>query len=448
MNWSWLGYLERRSFVCRWMGNASPDHELKIHRRTLLGLMSLFALRPSQAASLSPPAPALVVRYVEEFGAKGDGETDDTEAIQSALSQGGAIRFSSGRTYVVRARSNDILQITKGGTHLLGDENAPPILVYREADASLGEDIALLSISSASVISNVSVMGLHFLCARKRYKLTSRPLIYAQNVRSFTFEGNVVENASYGVFLRNVSDFRLTRNRILHSVADGIQASNQGSQASGTSLTRGEISHNHFQFNGDDCIAVGSQVDQKGKRTPSEIVIHHNFCERQGPQGGGIGIYGSEGIQVYNNVIIGASKHGIAIITDTNNRQETNQRIVIENNTIVDVVRSDYSRDKYYNCAIVVGNRNSGGDSSYLAGPFADDVQIRSNAIYSRNRNGIVVSVGERFRGRGYLAPANVAISDNLLVNNSDHGAEVAAFIMIGAEDVKFSDNYVVGYDK
>ncbi|MBB4260157.1 parallel beta-helix repeat protein [Bradyrhizobium sp. CIR3A] len=329
----------------------------------------------------------------------------------------------------------------------MGDENNPPILVYRDADAALEEDIALLSISSASVISNVSIIGLHFLCARKRRKLTPRPLIYAQNVRSFTFEGNIVENSSYGIFLRNVSDFKLTRNRIRRSIADGIQASNQGSQASGARLTRGEISYNHLQLNGDDCIAVGSQAE-KGKQAPSEITVHHNLCERQGPQGGGIGIYGSEDIQIYNNVIVGVSKHGIAIVADTNNRQESNRRILVENNVIIDIERSDYSRDKYYNCAIVIGNRNSRGDASYLAGPFAYDVQIRGNAVYTRNRNGIVVSVGERFRENKYLSPARVAVAGNTLINMSGQVAGIAGFTIVGAEDVTLSDNSVVGYDK
>jgi parallel beta-helix repeat protein len=52
---------------------------------------------------------------VKSFGATGDGVTDDTEAIQAALDEGGTIYFPAG-TYII----SDTLNITVDGTRLIG----------------------------------------------------------------------------------------------------------------------------------------------------------------------------------------------------------------------------------------------------------------------------------------------------------------------------------------
>lgn len=64
-------------------------------------------------------------RHVKDFGAIGDGETDDTEAIQAALSAGGIICFDGGKY-----RITDTLTVDVGATTIYADrmprEDGPP----------------------------------------------------------------------------------------------------------------------------------------------------------------------------------------------------------------------------------------------------------------------------------------------------------------------------------
>lgn len=67
------------------------------------------------------------VASVKDFGAKGDGKTDDTEAIRKAVdgSTDGAILLPAGR-YVV----SDIIEIKKGGIVLRGDGPEKTIIIF------------------------------------------------------------------------------------------------------------------------------------------------------------------------------------------------------------------------------------------------------------------------------------------------------------------------------
>ncbi len=67
------------------------------------------------------------VASVRDFGAKGDGKTDDTEAIRNAIdgSADGAILFPSGR-YLV----SDIIEIRKGGIVLRGEGPEKTVIVF------------------------------------------------------------------------------------------------------------------------------------------------------------------------------------------------------------------------------------------------------------------------------------------------------------------------------
>src|SRR5690606_11188396 len=52
----------------------------------------------------------------EDYGAKGDGTTDDTTAIQACLDAGGNVVFAMGKSYKVTGT----VEITQNGTTILG----------------------------------------------------------------------------------------------------------------------------------------------------------------------------------------------------------------------------------------------------------------------------------------------------------------------------------------
>jgi hypothetical protein len=78
------------------------------------------------------------VRNVKDFGAKGDGVTDDTEAIQKAIGPGYGITYFPSGTYVV-SRELKVWGIY-GGAHLLGDYSGNrPVLLLKAGTPGFGD---------------------------------------------------------------------------------------------------------------------------------------------------------------------------------------------------------------------------------------------------------------------------------------------------------------------
>ena len=90
------------------------------------------------------------------FGAVGDGEHDDTEAIQQALNRGGTIYFPKG-TYLISlahaVAGSAILDITKQNTRVTG-EYGQSIIAYDDVNNT--RNVALVRVNA----SNISVSGI------------------------------------------------------------------------------------------------------------------------------------------------------------------------------------------------------------------------------------------------------------------------------------------------
>lgn len=114
----------------------TPESMNRGRRRLLGGLIQggmagLLAAHPAFAATR---APRRAVANVREFGARGDGVTDDTEALQKAIdslaARGGVVEVPAGRYLVdplrsVRLRSRVDLRLAPGA-RLLAQPNAAP----------------------------------------------------------------------------------------------------------------------------------------------------------------------------------------------------------------------------------------------------------------------------------------------------------------------------------
>lgn len=117
----------------------TPRHDRLNRRRTLLGgaglaasLSAALEARGAQAQAQAPARPAAAAYFwnVREFGAAGDGQRDDTQAIQAALdaaaSSGGGLVVLPGGSYSTRTLA------IRTGVHLAGAGIEATILKLRD----------------------------------------------------------------------------------------------------------------------------------------------------------------------------------------------------------------------------------------------------------------------------------------------------------------------------
>jgi hypothetical protein len=112
----------------------------------------------SQVESLSSSL-AQIATNVKKFGAKGDGVTDDTIAIQNALNEGGNIFFPKG-TYLVNSlvvKSNTKIQGAGKGVSILQFITSPtgPLLDLRGISTALKSDIEICDLTFKNRIDHV-----------------------------------------------------------------------------------------------------------------------------------------------------------------------------------------------------------------------------------------------------------------------------------------------------
>jgi len=204
---------------------------------------------------------------VKDFGATGNGSTDDTAAIQSALNSGaGAVYFPSG-TYEI--------------TNFLTLPNN--VMVYGDGWATL--------ISQVTQDKNVFVAGNDNVFSNFRAKVvdgsnaTFNSCIYAESVNNLTVDSCFLELANFGavgVQIRNVQNSRITNNRIYGGKWDGTTAGNAASAADILLYSSGS-SERHI-IEGNHCLSNNSQgmfIDALGK--DGDIVVANNICVTLNP---------------------------------------------------------------------------------------------------------------------------------------------------------------------
>jgi hypothetical protein len=106
---------------------------------TLRGLcIAAIALAAGDSSFAAASFDPRVVRNVKDYGAKGDGATDDTEAIQKAIGPGVGITYFPSGTYVVSRELKVWGQ--NGGAHLTGDYSGNrPVLLLKAGTPGFGD---------------------------------------------------------------------------------------------------------------------------------------------------------------------------------------------------------------------------------------------------------------------------------------------------------------------
>jgi hypothetical protein len=192
---------------------------------------------------------------VKDFGAKGDGTTDDTAAIQAAVtaSAGKALYFPAG-TYIV----SDIITLVSN-TVLYGDQGITTLKLKAKSYPAANVSIFVLT-----GISNVYLFGLIFNGNKGNVGTARNPINTVYNTTQVTFDTCQWVNCE-GICLNvstTVDSFAVLNCRFINcggatDNSDGYR--NQAIAFSATASARSkdiEITGNYFYAQGLDCISL------------------------------------------------------------------------------------------------------------------------------------------------------------------------------------------------
>jgi hypothetical protein len=262
---------------------------------------------------------------VKDFGATGDGATDDTVAIQAALTAGAgkSVYFPAG-TYITSAGLN-----VSANTCVYGDGGTANISVQPTVSAATFNQGLVLT-GSGITISGLKISGTNEYSfvdgARTEYaSAISLTNAAAKNIDILDCQ---VFGWGWGMYLRRISNYRIVGNRCW----GGDQT---GTNVPATDNTCWDISVNS-----------SAEVEgNKGRRG----VIANNFCLSNVDTGIGVGANSAsdQDIMIHNNVVQPLQTDGVTALSNANNRSRYGihagyngtapVRVVISGNVVRDV---------------------------------------------------------------------------------------------------------------
>lgn len=272
----------------------------------VLGSAFVLVRGPSPAGRPSGPAVAATAGDVEgadsaaprtlvpeDFGAVGDGTTDDTGALQSALSslrEGDQLRLTAGRTY----RHGDVLVVDVDGVRLTG----PGILL------ASNEERSALHLRADAV--RITDLVLRITGTTRRWRAPDQHRVVLGPHRGLVLERVRVEgSAGAGVYVMGSRGFRLTDVRVEGSRADGVHITDGAED--------GVVERPVVLRSGDDGVAVVSYGDDPGPVRRVDVLSPRVQDQSWGR---GISVVGGEDVVFRDVVVTGSSSAGIYIATE------------------------------------------------------------------------------------------------------------------------------------
>jgi hypothetical protein len=376
-------------WVCAFLGLgvpgfAQPDPN---ERAPLGGISDLLSQRgSSQALKMSDcelerfgvqgPVMREPVRRVSEFGAVGDGRTDDTSAIErgvQSMVSGGTLVFDQHRTYLVRRN----LVVRQPGLALWG-YRAVLATVATPAELSGPKGGAQLSLRAEG--DDIGIYGFTFR-SNAGMRLAGHPNNGAVVIvgRRTEVVDNRFEYTHSGVLVRGGKDFVVARNVVFRTWADGIHVT--------TGSSGGRIVCNRVWEAGDDMIAIVN-YGREGEPTVGNVLIEENELAGQ-YWGRGITVVGGRDVTIRGNRI-SQTTHGAAVLVASERFWKTADvvNVLVEDNVISDVQISAPS----YNPRNDFRRTGQGAiDIFGQAGQRVDTVTVRNNVIDRAAKAGIRV---------------------------------------------------------
>ncbi|MBD5339973.1 MAG: glycoside hydrolase family 28 protein [Bacteroides sp.] len=366
---------------------------------------------------------------VTDFGAKGDGKTDDAVAIQRAIDAcmaegGGSVTFAAGKTFLsgpLHLKSNVDMHLEPNSVLLANPDES----IYKESAFRANEGEGMMWLSGQD-LRNVSITGtgridgnaVAFMGAELDDSFELKPvttfdprphvltLINAKNVK---IQGVTIANSAYwtvhlvGCYDVAISDISLLNNLKVRN-GDGIDIDH----------SRKVRISNCFIESGDDCICLKNRREFE-EYGPCEDVVVTNCIMTSRSCAVKIGSENMDRIArvLFNNCIITASNRGVGI----QNRDEGTVEDVTFSNMIVDCkLFSDVWWGKSEPIYVTsypraVGNHKDAGwrfPKGATKGSCGEVKNIRFINIASTSENGIFI---------GGDVPGKVS---NILLDNVD----------------------------
>lgn len=317
-----------------------------------------FAVRISFALTLCVPAlaqtplavpSAAKAVHAAEFGARGDGISDDTKQLQQALDSGRVVYLAPGRTYAVTSR----LEIPSEGG-MLGDGTAT---IFARASGFTNSDPTIKGrYGSTSAVISASGMTRppftpHKDIVIRGIKLRFEPTegrhvdaIVARNVHALTIEGVEISGfpAGTGVRVATISGRSSISNNRIHDFRSNTDFS-KSYPGAGPQITAIEVDND--RVNGvasKGLVIAGNEIanitvgptflSAHGYQTDGINIAHWDSSEfriegnRIRYTGEGIDVFGSAGI-ITGNVISDSYLFGIKLVHGASGNQITRNEI-------------------------------------------------------------------------------------------------------------------------
>lgn len=195
---------------------------------------------PTPPGPTASPTPPTAVSTPEDFGARGDGSTDDTAALQRAFdatSAGATLLLGAGRTYA----HSGVLHLRTKGLHLTGRGT---LLATAEATSSVWIEADDVLVDGGVVVRTATTTRRWDAWEQMGLRIVGRSGVV---VRSVTVDGS----AAAGIYVGNgATAFVLDHVTVQNTRADGIHMTGGANHGTVTSPT--------VRDSGDDGVAVVS----------------------------------------------------------------------------------------------------------------------------------------------------------------------------------------------